>query len=77
MRPLHQRCLEEERLQIARGRLFVLRWTQPKYLLSLRVDELFFRVTVDSLDKVKDVAGHLPPRRTVAHQKASRSHATG
>ena len=57
MRPVHQRCLEEERLQITRGRLIILRWTQPQYLLSFRVDEVFCRIAKGAGRQTQGVRG--------------------
>ena len=73
VRPVHQRCLKEERLPIAKGRLMILRWAQPHYLLSLRVDEMFCRVAQDARAKLRerveqltyaDLAPILPARQT-------------
>jgi hypothetical protein len=44
MRPVHQICLEEERLQMARARIFAKRFCDPKNIFSFRVDELVVQV---------------------------------
>jgi hypothetical protein len=40
MRPVHQLCLEEERLQMARARIFAKHFCDPKQIYNFRVDEL-------------------------------------
>ncbi len=84
MRPIHQRCLEEERLQLARAILMAEKYTGPeirKKLFSIRVDEIFcwvpdkrFQGDVESMtyDKLHTV---LPVGRKPVHQKASSSQA--
>jgi hypothetical protein len=44
MRPVHQKCLEQERLQMARMQTFAKRWCDPKHIYSFRVDELVVKV---------------------------------
>jgi hypothetical protein len=44
MRPVHQICLEEERLQGARIQIFARRFCDPKNIFSFRVDELVVHV---------------------------------
>ena len=88
MRPLHQRCLEAERLQIARACLLIRRWSQPQYILSLRVDEVFCRVAKAAQERFKaeveavrycDLAAILPRgpfgARKPMYQKANTSKA--
>ena len=82
MRPVHQRCLEEERLQLARAMLIVEKFAAAKtskYLFSIRVDEVLCwvadkrfedEITNMSYDKLHEV---LPRGRTPRHQKASSS----
>ena len=45
MRPIHQICLEAERLRIAQAKNYMIRFTEWKFLISLRVDELTARVS--------------------------------
>ena len=69
LRPIHQRCLEAERLQVARACMLVRRWSRSQYVLSFRVDEVFCRVAKNAREQFKgvvegvrycDLAGILP-----------------
>ncbi len=71
-------------MQIARGRLIILRRTQPQYLRSFRVDEVFCHIANGAGVKLKeyveqltyaDLPSILPPGRSAVHQKASSSQA--
>ena len=82
MRPIHQRCLEEEHLQIARALLLATRARDPKYLISLRVDEVFLRVPPRDQERFKamvagvdysNVHSILPSGRRPEHQRPSSS----
>ncbi len=42
--PVHQHCLEQERLQNARALIKIRQWVQPQYALALRVDEVLCRI---------------------------------
>ncbi len=44
MRPFHQHCLEQERIQVARVVLITRRYTRIENILSLRVDEVFVHI---------------------------------
>ncbi len=70
MRPVHQMCLEQERLQIASARLLITQHTDPRLLLSLRGDEAFCRVAKKREERFlahltgvtySDMASILPP----------------
>ena len=72
MRPIHQICLEEEHMNMARAQIFARRWCDPKYIYSLRVDELIVHVAkskvpkfIEAIGKVTyaDLADILPPGR--------------
>ena len=82
MRPVHQMCLEQERLQIARARLIILQHADPKWLLSLRVDEVFCRIARNRQEKFvaqvesityRDLASVLPLYRRVIYRRTSSS----
>ena len=55
MRPFHQHCLEQERMQVARIVFIIRRWTRIENILSLRVGEVFCHIPLlfgnDSLRK--------------------------
>ncbi len=70
MRPAHQSCLAQERLQIARARLTILRHADPKLVLSIRVDEVWLKVRSITY---RDLATVLPPPGTAVHQRPSSS----
>ena len=82
MRPVHQRCLEEERLHLARIVLMVEKYQKHKvkdYLFSYRVDEVFcwvadkkFKEEVEGMtyDRTHEI---LPAGKKPVHQKASSS----
>jgi hypothetical protein len=44
MKPFHQNCLEQERIQVARIVFVARRYTRIENMLSLRVDEVFVHV---------------------------------
>jgi hypothetical protein len=79
MRPLHQRCIETERLQLAMVRTMVLRWIHPRNILSLRVDEVFVRLLQDNhLQELADLRFDqlhtvLPPFRKPKWQRPCKS----
>ncbi len=82
MRPNHQLCLEHVCLQIVRGRLLIRQWTDPQYLLSLRVDDLVCHIARDDQANVRarvegltyaDLPSIFPMGRNVIHQKARTS----
>ncbi len=82
MRPVHQTCPEKERLLIARVRILIIRQTDPKRLLSFRVDEVFCRIARNRQEKFVahvecvtygDLASALPALRTVVYQRPNSS----
>ena len=85
MRPLHQHCLEQEYLQVARAVLIIRRWTRIENILSLRVDEVFCYVPRAVQDRFKaeieavrydTLHTILPKGRKAEHQKANSSTAS-
>ena len=54
MRPIHQICLEAERLQVARALIIAERFCQPSRFLSLRVDEVFLDTPKRDRPKFKE-----------------------
>jgi len=83
MRPIHQICLEAERLQVARALTIAERFCQPSRFLSLRVDEVFLDIPKRDRPKFKEYVTSvtyaklymiLPRGRAPTYQKASHSH---
>jgi hypothetical protein len=82
MRPVHQICLEEERLQMARIQIFAKRFCDPKQIYSFRVDELVVQVAKNRVPPfIKaaesltygDLRAILPPGRKPALQEQNPS----
>jgi hypothetical protein len=83
MRPIHQRCLEEERISIARVMCMIEQVAEIRHdLFSLRVDEVFCRVAKSKREafkkkvlglQYKDTHEILPRGRKPTHQRPSSS----
>jgi hypothetical protein len=74
MRPVHQICLEEERLQMARIQIFAKRFCDPKNVFSFRVDELVVHVTKSRVPgAVLHQGGGKPHIRRLASHSAAGS----
>jgi len=57
MRPIHQICLEQEHINMAKALILGRRWSDPKYLYSLRVDELVLHVAKSKVPKFLEAVG--------------------
>jgi hypothetical protein len=59
MRPIHQLCLEAERLQMARALYIIHRLSEPERVISIHVDGVYLQPTITQRKKLKEVFANL------------------